>query len=740
MRSTPTPVRSASTRRFPLLSVLRPHRPSEIWFKHAWSVVIATAIPDVVLLTLGRTDLIAYTMAGSFCALYAHDRPYATRARTLAWVVVGMVASLGICLVTASLTRQAMILVTVGALLAAVQKTLCDAARIGPPAHVIYVFISSAALFFPQRLDQVPGHLALTAVAGLIAWCVGMAPALVRPHGPERRAVAAALDAAGGYATTRGTRAGHEAARGAAVAAVHRAWESLAACGTRNPERRALELLVVRAEVALAAPDASEPRWLRARARQLRRGGPVPRPAEIAGIPAPHIHGLDAGTGAARRSPWRAFAPGSPALPLALRTFVGCALAGGGALALGVDRPYWALVTAAALYQANTSLTWSRTVQRVVGNLAGVLIFAAVAPLAHLGPAGLIGCCLVFAFGAEALISRAYWLGTICVTPMALLVTEFARPAPVTELMTGRIMDTLIGAVLGFAAALAVADRRAGVRTARPDRLRGRRRRRTPRARRTGAGPRRSGEGPPPAHRGPGGPARRGPHRRRRMVAAYLARTGAGGRRRPRRTPYARPDRATAGTARLAGRRTVRLGGCTGMTAGNGSAATDDTVAAVVRQWHEVLPDLDTAPMEIIGRINRCAALLQQAEDAPLRRAGLTRAEFDLLNALRRTGHELTPGELARETFASGAGVTKRLKLLTERGLVGRRGDSRDRRVALVTLTDDGRDLVDALLPAQLSYEEGVLAGLDPAGREELGKRLGELLTRLEGSLGGPRL
>lgn len=467
MRSTPTPVRSASTRRFPLLSVLRPHRPSEIWFKHAWSVVIATAIPDVVLLTLGRTDLIAYTMAGSFCALYAHDRPYATRARTLAWVVVGMVASLGICLVTASLTRQAMILVTVGALLAAVQKTLCDAARIGPPAHVIYVFISSAALFFPQRLDQVPGHLALTAVAGLIAWCVGMAPALVRPHGPERRAVAAALDAAGGYATTRGTRAGHEAARGAAVAAVHRAWESLAACGTRNPERRALELLVVRAEVALAAPDASEPRWLRARARQLRRGGPVPRPAEIAGIPAPHIHGLDAGTGAARRSPWRAFAPGSPALPLALRTFVGCALAGGGALALGVDRPYWALVTAAALYQANTSLTWSRTVQRVVGNLAGVLIFAAVAPLAHLGPAGLIGCCLVFAFGAEALISRAYWLGTICVTPMALLVTEFARPAPVTELMTGRIMDTLIGAVLGFAAALAVADRRAGVRTAR---------------------------------------------------------------------------------------------------------------------------------------------------------------------------------------------------------------------------------------------------------------------------------
>lgn len=53
--------------------------------------------------------------------------------------------------------------------------------------------------------------------------------------------------------------------------------------------------------------------------------------------------------------------------------------------------------------------------------------------------------------------------------------------------------------------------------------------------------------------------------------------------------------------------------------------ARDDTVAGVVRQWRAVHPELDTAPMEIIGRINRCSALLQQAEDAPLRRAGLSR-------------------------------------------------------------------------------------------------------------------
>lgn len=172
-------------------------------------------------------------------------------------------------------------------------------------------------------------------------------------------------------------------------------------------------------------------------------------------------------------------------------------------------------------------------------------------------------------------------------------------------------------------------------------------------------------------------------------------------------------------------------------TAGGGAPGRSrgDTVAAVVRQWRAVHPGLDTGPMEVIGRINRCAALLQQAEDAPLRRAGLTRPEFDLLGALRRTGHELTPSELARETFSSGAAVTKRLKQLTERGLVERRGDTRDRRVAHVRLTDSGRDLVDGILPAQLAYETAVLSGLDGPELGELAALLGELLGQLEGRL-----
>ncbi|MFR9792808.1 FUSC family protein [Streptomyces sp. MB22_4] len=452
---------SAPPHRLPLAGTLRLGRPSDIWFKPALSVVAAVAPPNLTLLALGRLDLAVYTMAGSLCALYGHNRPYAARARALVWVVLGMVAGVAAALVTASLTSDAVILVTVGAVLAAAQKAVCDATRVGPPGNVIFTFISSASLFAPQTLGEVPGHLALALAAGAWSWLVGMAPGLVRPHGPERRATAQALNATAAYAETRGTGEGHAGARAAGAAAVHAAWQSLLAVGDRpDATRRALERLLVRAEVALAAPADTDPARLRAWAREL-RGLRRTLSLEIPGEYADELLGVDTELALPRPSLRRRLAP---LAPIAARTAIGCALAGYASLALGVGRPYWALVTAASLYQANVTLTWRRGVQRVVGNLVGVLAFAVLAPLAHANALALVLCCAALNFGAEALIGRNYWLGSICVTPMALLITEFAHVQDSAELMTDRIADTLLGAIVGFVAAVAVTNRRAGDR------------------------------------------------------------------------------------------------------------------------------------------------------------------------------------------------------------------------------------------------------------------------------------
>nr|WP_237526713.1 FUSC family protein [Streptomyces sp. SID4913] len=432
-----------------------------MWFKPATSVVVATAVPNLVLLCLGRLDLVMYTMAGSLCALYGHNLPYARRAGTVAAVVLGMTAGLGIALVLASLTGSTAVLIAAGALLAAGQKLLCDASRVGPPGPVIFTFVSSAALFVPQTLGQVPGHLVLTLGAGAVSWLVAVvAPALIRRDGPERRATARALNAAAAHAEAPG-----HATRRAAVAAVHAAWQTLIAAGRPTPARRALERLVVHAETSVltGAPDAADAARLGEWARRTRARGPVPAPPEAPGTDA-ELFGVEAERAARGSSPralLKGLAPGSPLLPVAARTLVGCALAGYVCSAVGVGRPYWAIVTAASLYQANVTLSWNRALQRTLGNLIGVLVFAAVLPAARSTPLALIGFCLLFGFAAEALITRNYWLGSVAVTPMALLVLEYAGSHPAGELIGDRVLDTVIGASVGFLAAVVVTNRRA---------------------------------------------------------------------------------------------------------------------------------------------------------------------------------------------------------------------------------------------------------------------------------------
>ncbi|MEY9874769.1 hypothetical protein ABH931_004269 [Streptacidiphilus sp. MAP12-33] len=338
----------------PLRGTLRLRPAVGPWHRPALSVAVATLLPNLLLLAAGRLDLVPYTSAGTMCALFAHALPYRERARTLAWVAGGMVASVAVALTAASLVRSAVVLVLLASAVAAAQKLLCDATRLGPPGNVIFTFASAAAFFLPQRLPQVPAHLALVAVGGLIAWLVCLAPALVREHGPA---------------------------------------------------------------LTLARPRA--PRPLRAH------------------------------------------------LPLALRVGLGCTLAGLASLAVGVGHPYWAVVTAAAVHRANTSVSFQRALQRTLGSLLGLAVFTAAVPLVRTPGVGALCALLLVAgcqIGAEATITRNYGLGQVFVTPMALLLVSLTSVEPFGALVGDRWLDTLFGAALGMAAAVLVTNRRAGER------------------------------------------------------------------------------------------------------------------------------------------------------------------------------------------------------------------------------------------------------------------------------------
>jgi DNA-binding MarR family transcriptional regulator len=163
--------------------------------------------------------------------------------------------------------------------------------------------------------------------------------------------------------------------------------------------------------------------------------------------------------------------------------------------------------------------------------------------------------------------------------------------------------------------------------------------------------------------------------------------------------------------------------------------AEADAVDRITAQWRRERPDLDPAPMDVIGRITRIAALTQRELERVFAEHGLAGGDFDVLATLRRSGapYRLTPGELSRSTMVTTGGMTKRLDRLEASGLIRREPDPRDRRGKLIALTQEGRALIDGAVDAHVRNEERLLAELPAPKREELAALLRELLLALDG-------
>jgi DNA-binding MarR family transcriptional regulator len=159
-----------------------------------------------------------------------------------------------------------------------------------------------------------------------------------------------------------------------------------------------------------------------------------------------------------------------------------------------------------------------------------------------------------------------------------------------------------------------------------------------------------------------------------------------------------------------------------------------DHVDRISAQWRRERPDLDVAPLALLGRLFRVAELAERELGAGLAESELQPGWFDLLAALRRNGpsYELKPTELMRATLLSSGGITKRLDRLAEAGLIERRPDPNDRRGTLVKLTHKGRSAIDKLIAVHIGNEQRLLEALNPAERRALDTALRRLLATLE--------
>ncbi|UGT52748.1 MarR family winged helix-turn-helix transcriptional regulator [Nocardia asteroides] len=147
-----------------------------------------------------------------------------------------------------------------------------------------------------------------------------------------------------------------------------------------------------------------------------------------------------------------------------------------------------------------------------------------------------------------------------------------------------------------------------------------------------------------------------------------------------------------------------------------------DAIDLITEHWAQQRPDVDASPMAIVGRITRLSRLLDQELKRFFAAHGLEFWEFDVLATLRRSGGDtgLTAGALNRAAMVTSGAITNRIDRLAAKNLVRRAPCADDRRSVFVQLTDEGRALVDELLPLHMANEQRLLASLGAEDRAQL--------------------
>ena len=123
------------------------------------------------------------------------------------------------------------------------------------------------------------------------------------------------------------------------------------------------------------------------------------------------------------------------------------------AVLLRLERPYWVPVSCLAVIQGvSLRAVRVRQLHRIAGTAVGLLAFLAIAQV-PLTPWTVAALLTLLTFVVETLVVRHYGLAVVFITPLSILLAEAARLGEVDPrvIMEARLLDTLIGAVFGFA-------------------------------------------------------------------------------------------------------------------------------------------------------------------------------------------------------------------------------------------------------------------------------------------------
>lgn len=131
--------------------------------------------------------------------------------------------------------------------------------------------------------------------------------------------------------------------------------------------------------------------------------------------------------------------------------------------------------------------------------------------------------------------------------------------------------------------------------------------------------------------------------------------------------------------------------------------------------------------LNVYIKLMRSANTIQSLVERRLDTFGLTENQFGSMEILYYLGPQ-SQRELGSKLFTSGGNITMVIDNLEKRGLVQRVRSESDRRTIIVSLTEQGRELIAEIMPGQVQAIVELFAPLDPKEQEILGalcKKLG---------------
>jgi MarR family 2-MHQ and catechol resistance regulon transcriptional repressor len=125
-------------------------------------------------------------------------------------------------------------------------------------------------------------------------------------------------------------------------------------------------------------------------------------------------------------------------------------------------------------------------------------------------------------------------------------------------------------------------------------------------------------------------------------------------------------------------------------------------------------------------KLMRAANTIQSLVERRLDTFGLTENQFGSMEILYYLGPQ-SQRELGSKLFTSGGNITMVIDNLEKRGLVQRVRSESDRRTIIVSLTEQGRELIAEIMPGQI---QAIVELFAPLASEEQ-ERLGDLCKKL---------